>query len=212
MDKVKFLDELREAERLTRNGEIEDSLNLSGELLMKASWNCNGPFKSLKEATEAAELLADSGVIHVRALVAAKETGIAVATAASILLKIGRIEMTGDLMKAQAELINNALVSITSYIHENETTPGEEVFDHYKKVIILFLSVLYALYNEILHNYPDSVILPSIYLTIRRFVDEGVPIERPEIDINGIKINPLEPQPVYADIVGRLQAIGFVFE
>lgn len=207
----RFRDSLREAEIMTRSGMADDSLRLSGELLAEASFRLDGA-ENGHAATTSAELFAEADVVHVNALIATDEPAAAVSTAVASLT---RLCMTGchtaDCDMASMMLLDLAATSLVTYMRVYETEPSADVKEHYATVLRYIASMLYHSYTRLNRVCQGSPLLPPVYKTLRHLIDEGVPVDNKEIEVNNSHVDPDNPLPVYSDAIGRLRAVGFEF-
>ncbi len=202
-----FRQNLREAEMMTRSGITEDSLPLSGELLAKASYHLDQI-----DSTENGELFAEAAVVHVNALIASDEHCAAVSTAICSLLRLSMLkDDTTDLGLASMMLLNLSASSLVTHMREHETTPSDDVIEHYTTVLRYLTSMLFHYYTRLNNSCPQSVLLKPVYKTLRHLIDEGVPVDQNEIGVNNKSVNPDSPLPIYSDAIGRLRAVGFQF-
>ncbi len=211
METERTINKLREIESMTRNGDVTEAVNQSGELMAKIHYKWESEIKCKPTAGELTELLAEAGAVHVRALVAANEPTIAATTAIALLTDLSiDTRDTTNLDIAKLELLNNALNALAAHINRYETTADSSVIEHYTTILRYLLSLLYALYNKINREQPQCSVLPSAYLTLKQFIAENVPVDTPAVNVNGIEIDPLKPTYIYADILGRIEALRLV--
>lgn len=204
-----YIELLKEIESLTRNGNTTEAVNRSGEMLATADAIWQKEMKSGKISVDTVERLAETAVVHVRALVASNEPTMATATAIAVLTQLS-LESYNDinLDLARLELLNNAINALAAHIVRYETDARPDIIDHYTNILRYLLSLIYALYNRVNRLSPECHILPSVYLTLKQFTGENVPVDTPMIKVNGKDVDPMAPTEIYADMLGRLNALG----
>lgn len=206
MDIQQIRSELTDIETMTRKGNSSDAAGLSGEILASLAMK-------LPEATGTGipELFGEAAVVHVRALMASGEPSAAAVTAYGALMQLVPFCLQGtETDKVRMELLNNAVNGLIAHIERNEPDPAPDVREHYTAVLRYTLSMLYSLYRRVNSADSASPLLPSVYLTLKQCMESGMPVEYPQVNINGHGCAPDDYAAIFGDLIGRLHALGLV--
>ena len=213
MDKIKvLLQNCATIDEMLDRGEVDDAVRLSGELLAKADalWTAA---RNNKEATlDKISALAILAAYHCDALAMMSNVNDAYATAVTALFQMA-IDGSYSLSLGQSalQLYNTAIVSLMQIIPQQFSNADTIDHEHLNEILRYLASMLYFYYNKVGNARPDFPHLQVAYQILSQLRNE-VDIQSPMIKVLDEEISPDSPLPLFADLVGRSQAMGLMNE
>lgn len=199
--------ELSDIESLTRSGNSREAAGLSGEILASLA----GKLPEAAGCPDVALIFGEAAVVHVRALMASAEPSMASFTAYGALAQLVPFTLAGiEADKIRMELLSNAVNGLIVHIERNEPDADDDIRGHYTAIIRYSLSMLYDLYRKVNAADGASPLLPSVYLTLKQCMEAGMPIQSPQVDVNGLPCSPDDYPAIFGDLLGRLHALGHI--
>lgn len=193
---------------LLQNGDIEQAVRTSGELLA----SCDNELRTLHNAGQAADeafgSFAEAAILHVHSLRLAKAPGDAFSCAVGALLTI-EVYQAGTSVKASRKLrlYTSAIYSVIDCFDSigDATESADE--DHRGYILTYLASLLYHSYKETSASAPDDPSLPEAYRFLSAIKDSGA-IQTPAIKLGNKDVDPAMPGPLLVDVMSRAAALG----
>lgn len=211
MDKIKvLLENCSTIDEMLDGGNIEDAVRFSGELLAKADslWTMakNEKSSTLDEISALSILAA----YHCEALSMISNANDAYATAVTALFQMA-IDGNDSLSLKQSamQLYNSAIISLMQIIPQQFSNANAEDRVHLNEIMRYLASMLYFYYNKVGKARPDFPHLHVTYQILTQLRND-VDIESPTIKVLDEEVNPSAPLSLFADLVGRSQAMGLM--
>ena len=191
-----------------QNGQIEESVRTSGELLANCDNNLRKQYNEHKNLNEAIQQFIEAAILHVHALRLAQAVNEAFSCAIGALLTVEVYKAT-DLVEPSRKLrlYSFALTSaIDCFDRNGDPTDGEE--ENHRGFILSYLaSLLYYYYKQTATTTPDDSSLPQAYNFLKAIESSGA-IQTPTIKLGEKDVDPAYPGPLLVDIMGRAAALG----
>ncbi len=211
MDKIKvLLENCSTIDEMLDGGNIEDAVRFSGELLAKADslWTmAKNEKSSTLDEISALSILA---TYHCEALSMISNANDAYATAVTALFQMA-IDGNDSLSLKQSamQLYNSAIISLMQIIPQQFSNANAENRVHLNEIMRYLASMLYYYYNKVGKARPDFPHLHVTYQILSQLRND-VDIQSPTIKVLDEDINPSAPLSLFADLVGRSQAMGLM--
>lgn len=211
MDKIKaLLQNCATIDDMLDRGEVADAVRFSGELLANADalWTeaRNKNASSQNEITALAILAA----YHCDALAMMSNINDAYATAVTALFQIA-IDGNDSLSIKQSalQLYITAIFSLMQIIQQQLNNADNTAREHVNEIMRYLASMLYYYYNKVGNVRPDFPHLQVAYQILSQLRND-VDIQSPTIKVLNEEVNPSAPLSLFADLVGRSQAMGLI--
>lgn len=191
-----------------QNGQIEEAVRMSGELLA----NCDNTLRKLyneqKNLNDAIQQFIEAAILHVHALRLAHAAGEAFSCAVGVLLTV-EVYKASDLIdpSRKLRLYSFALTSaIDCFDRNGDPADGEE--ENHRGFILSYLaSLLYYYYKQTAAATAEDSSLPEAYNFLKAIESSGA-IQTPTIKLGEKDVDPAYPGPLLIDIMGRAAALG----
>ena len=211
MDKINaLLENCRSIDEMLDKGDIEDGVRLSGELLAKADslWSVARNNNSTSQNEIAA--LAILAAYHCDALAMMSNCNDAYATAVTALFQMA-IDGSDSLSLNQSamQLYITAIFALMQIIQQQFANADATDREHLNEIMRYLASMLYYYYNKVGKARPDFPHLHVAYQILSQLRND-VDIQTPTIKVVDEEVNPSAPLPLFADLVGRSHAMGFM--
>ena len=211
MDKIKaLLQNCATIDEMIDHGEVADAVRFSGELLANADalWTeaRNKNASSQNEITALAILAA----YHCDALAMMSNINDAYATAVTALFQMA-IDGSDSLSINQSalQLYITAVFALTQIIQQQFANADTTDREHLNEIMRYLASMLYYYYNKVGNSRPDFPHLQVAYQVLSQLRND-IDIQSPTIRVLNEDINPSAPLSLFADLVGRSQAMGLM--
>lgn len=211
MDKIKaLLQNCATIDEMIDHGEVADAVRFSGELLANADalWTeaRNKNASSQNEITALAILAA----YHCDALAMMSNINDAYATAITVLFQMA-IDDSDSLSINQSalQLYITAVFALTQIIQQQFANADTTDREHLNEIMRYLASMLYYYYNKVGNSRPDFPHLQVAYQVLSQLRND-IDIQSPTIRVLNEDINPSAPLSLFADLVGRSQAMGLM--
>ena len=213
MNNIKaILEKCHSIDEMIDRGDLEDAVRFSGELLAKADslWASakNNNLSSLDEIS----ILSILAAYHCEALAMMNNINDAYATAVTALF-----QMTIDgydslsIKQSAMQLYITAIFALMQIIQQQFANADEIAREHLNEIMRYLASMLYYYYNQVgvcNSEFPHLSVAYQILLQLKNDVD----IQSPTIKVLNEEVNPAVPLSLFADLVGRSQAIGLMHD
>ena len=213
MNNIKaILEKCHSIDEMIDRGDLEDAVRFSGELLAKADslWASakNNNLSSLDEIS----ILSILAAYHCEALAMMNNINDAYATAVTALF-----QMTIDgydslsIKQSAMQLYITAIFALMQIIQQQFANADEIAREHLNEIMRYLASMLYYYYNQVgvcNSEFPHLSVAYQILLQLKNDVD----IQSPTIKVLNEEVNPAAPLSLFADLVGRSQAIGLMHD
>lgn len=191
-------------------GEVADAVRFSGELLANADalWTAA---RNNKEATlDEISALAILAAYHCDALAMMSNINDAYATAITALFQMA-IDGSDSLSINQSalQLYITAVFALTQIIQQQFANADTTDREHLNEIMRYLASMLYYYYNKVGNSRPDFPHLQVAYQVLSQLRND-IDIQSPTIKVLNEDINPSAPLSLFADLVGRSQAMGLM--
>lgn len=195
------------AQRL-QEGNINEAVIISGELLARCDNNLRIAKNSNQPLHEDVAWFIDASLLHINALRRAKAVNEAFSCAVGALLTIEVYQASEmvDLPK-KLRLYTLALYSAVDSFDRLDATVGDNAEDHTGHILSYLASLLYHNYQQTVSAYPDDSSLPEVYRFLKSIENSGA-IQSPTIKLGTKDVEPECPGPLLVDILGRAAALG----
>lgn len=213
MDKIKvLLQNCHSIDDMIDRGNLEDAMRFSGELLARADQLWTLARKENRTATDEITALLILATYHCEALAMANNANEAYATAVAALFQMA-IDGSYSLSLGQSalQLYNTAIVSLMQIIPQQFSNADTIDHEHLNEILRYLASMLYFYYNKVGKTRPNFPHLQVAYQILSQLRNE-VDIQSPMIKVLDEEISPDSPLPLFADLVGRSQAMGLMNE
>ena len=191
-----------------QNGQIEEAVRTSGELLANCDNNLRKQYNAKKNLNETIQQFIEAAILHVHALRLAQAVNEAFSCAIGALLTVDVYKAT-DLVEPSRKLrlYSFALTSaIDCFDRNGDPADGEE--ENHRGFILSYLaSLLYYYYKQTAATTPDDSSLPQAYNFLKAIESSGA-IQTPTIKLGEKDVDPAYPGPLLIDIMGRAAALG----
>ncbi len=191
-------------------GEVADAVRFSGELLANADalWTAA---RNNKEATlDEISALAILAAYHCDALAMMSNINEAYATAVTALFQMA-IDGSDSLSINQSalQLYITAVFALMQIIQQQFANADTTDREHLNEIMRYLASMLYYYYNKVGNSRPDFPHLQVAYQVLSQLRND-IDIQSPTIKVLNEDINPSAPLSLFADLVGRSQAMGLM--
>ncbi len=211
MDKINaLLQNCATIDEMLDHGEVEDAVRLSGELLAKADslWATakNNHSSSLDEISALAILAA----FHCDALAMMNNVKDAYATAVTALFQMaidGNESLSLD--QSAMQLYITAIFALMQIINQQFANANDVAREHLNEIMRYLASMLYYYYNQVGAANSEFPHLPVAYQILSQ-LQNNVEIQSPTIKVLKEDVNPSSPLSLFADLVGRSQAMELI--
>ena len=211
MEQIKaLLNNCHTIDEMIDRGEVEDAVRLSGELLAKADslWAVakNNNSSSLDEIS----VLAILAAYHCEALALMSNVTDAYATAVTVLFQMaidGNESLSLD--QSAMQLYITAISTLMQIINQQFANADNVARNHINEIMRYLASMLYYYYNKVGKSRPDFPHLHVAYQILSQLRND-VDIQSPTIKVLNEDVNPSAPLSLFADLVGRSQAMGLI--
>ncbi len=190
-----------------RSGETADAVRLSGELLARADSAWTEARNAELPTTAPIKALLAAAAAHIAALAAAGEPAEAYSTALMVIY-MAEIDGSPGIDAGVMSIYQSAIATLIHWMNANrQLAASPEIRNHASTMTRYLASMLYFLYNNVKADTPECKDLPDVYECLRDIL--GL-VQSPVIDVCGEAIDPANPEPLLADLLGRARAIGFL--
>lgn len=195
----------QEIDTMLDNGNIQDAVMLSGEKLaiIDSLWT-----EARNKNTTTIDEISALAIIasyHSQSLAMMGDHHNAYATATTVLFQIAYDGNTSlSLSQSAIALYTTSITSLMetiNHIHSDE----EMTREHIEAIMRYLGSLLYYHYNIVIKSNPTFPHLSIAYQLLRM-----LNVETPTITVIDKQIDPSRPLPIFSDLMGRSQAMGFL--
>ena len=213
MDKIKvLLENCSSIDEMLDGGNIEDAVRFSGELLAQSDTLWATARNNQGSTIDEISALSIIATYHCEALSMMSNANDAYATAITVLFQMA-IDGNESLSLNQSamQLYNTAIISLMQIIPQQFSNADAIEREHLNEIMRYLASMLYFYYNKMGKVRPDFPHLHVTYQILSQLRNE-VDIQSPMIKVLDEEISPDSPLPLFADLVGRSQAMGLMNE
>ncbi len=211
MEQIKaLLNNCSTIDEMIDRGEVCDAVRLSGELLAQADASWATARNAKNTTADEITALAILAAYHCEALAMMSNINDAYATSITALFQIA-IDGNSSLSLDQSaiQLYITAIFALMQIIQQQLNNADSAAREHVNEIMRYLVSMLYYYYNKVgkaRHDFPHLQVAYQILSQLRKDVE----IQSPTIKVLNEEVNPSAPLPLFADLVGRSQAMGFM--
>lgn len=190
----------------------DDAMRFSGELLAKVNnqWRLahNGHDTEAEVAALAGMLRVAAA--HVASLVAVHAFSDAYSTSVMMLYIAAREGKPATVAERcdTLSLWSSALYSLLMLLSKLQPQSRQDV-EHVEAIGRYIASMLYHYYIKVMEETPGCPYLHEAYPMLNA-VKGSIVVQSPVIDVLGEQVDPEEPMPLFADLLGRSRAMGLI--
>ena len=211
MDKIKvLLENCSSIDEMLDGGNIEDAVRFSGELLAQSDTLWATARNNQGSTIDEISALSIIATYHCEALSMMSNANDAYATAITVLFQMA-IDGNESLSLNQSamQLYNTAIISLMQIIPQQFSNADATEREHLNEIMRYLASMLYFYYNKVGKARPDFPHLHVTYQILSQLRND-VDIQSPTIIVLNEDITPSAPLSLFADLVGRSQAMGLM--
>ena len=211
MDKIQaLLQNCTTIDEMIDCGDVADAVRLSGELLAQSDTLWAAAHNTKNTTTDEISALAILAAYHCEALALMNNINDAYATAVTALFQMA-IDGNDSLSIKQSalQLYITAIFSLMQIIQQQLNNADNTAREHVNEIMRYLASMLYYYYNKVGNVRPDFPHLQVAYQILSQLRND-VDIQSPTINVLNEEVNPSAPLSLFADLVGRSQAMGLI--